>query len=130
MTAAVGGLALLLTLSGLFSVLSYIVEQRRKEIGVRMALGATAGNVMRLVVSQSLRPVALGLAAGGGLAALLATALMSTRAASQIGAVFNVLDPLTYIVSLLGIVTACVAAALIPALRATRIDPIGVLRQD
>lgn len=129
-TAAVGGLALLLTLSGLFSLLSYIVEQRRKEIGVRMAMGATAGNVMRLVVTQTLRPVALGLVTGAGLAALLASALLTTRAASQIETVFNVLDPFAYGASMLGIVTACVGAALTPALRATRIDPIAALRQD
>ena len=61
-----GGLALVLTLSGLFSVLSYLVEQRTKEIGVRMALGATAGDVTRLVLSQSIRPVGVGLLIGGG----------------------------------------------------------------
>ena len=58
MTVVLGGLALVLTLSGLFSVLSYLVEQRRKEIGVRMALGATTRNVAGLVLSQSLRPSA------------------------------------------------------------------------
>ena len=77
-TLVLGGLALALTVSGLFSVLSYLVEQRAKEIGVRMALGATTQNIAVLVLSQSVRPVGFGLLAGGGLAAGLAIVLMST----------------------------------------------------
>ena len=68
LTLVLGGLALLLTLSGLFSVLSYLVEQRTREIGVRMALGATRRST-RLVLSQSLRPVGIGLLLGGCLTA-------------------------------------------------------------
>jgi ABC-type antimicrobial peptide transport system permease subunit len=117
-------------LSGLFGVLSYLVEQRRQEIGVRMALGATAGKVAVLVVSQSLRPVGIGLAAGAGLAGSLAIALMSTPAAALIGQIVHVFDPVAYGASLLCIVTACVLAASIPALRAARIDPMKVLRTD
>jgi ABC-type lipoprotein release transport system permease subunit len=88
-----GGLALVLTVSGLFSVLSYLVEQQAKEIGVRIALGAATTNVVRLVLSQSLRPVAIGLAAGGRLAVAMTIILMSTPAASEIGGVVDVLDP-------------------------------------
>ena len=84
LTLVLGGLALVLTVSGLFSVLSYLVEQRRKEIGVRMALGATTRDVAGLVLSQSVRPVGFGLIAGSGLAAGLATVLMSTPVASEI----------------------------------------------
>ena len=72
LTVVLGGLALALTLSGLFSVLSYLVEQRTREIGVRMALGATTRDVTRLVLSQSIRPVGFGLFIGGGSAAGLA----------------------------------------------------------
>jgi predicted permease len=129
-TVVLAGLALALTLSGLFSVLSYLVEQRAQEIGVRMALGATGRDVAELVLSQSIRPVGIGLLIGGGLAAALAIALMSTRAASQIGGVVHVVDPLAYAASVLIIVTACVLAASIPALRAARIDPIATLRKD
>ena len=124
-----GGLALVLTVSGLFSVLSYVVEQRAKEIGVRMALGATTRNIAGLVLSQSLRPVGIGLAAGGGLAAV-AIVLMATPAASEIGDTVQVFDPVAYAASLLVIVTSCVLAVSIPALRAARIDPIATLRKD
>jgi hypothetical protein len=125
-----GGLALVLTLSGLFSVLSYIVEQRAKDIGVRMALGATTGNVAGLVLSQSLRPVGIGLVAGGGLAAALAIVLMATPAASEIGNLVHVFDPVAYAASLLVIVTSCALAAWVPAMRACRLDPVATLRQD
>jgi hypothetical protein len=129
-TVVLGGLALVLTLSGLFSVLSYVVEQRAKEIGVRIALGATTRNVVRVVLSQSLRPVGMGLVAGGGLAAALAIVLMSTPAASHIGAVVHVFDPVAYAASLLLVVTTCALAASVPALRAALIDPIATLRND
>jgi hypothetical protein len=125
-----GGLALALTVSGLFSVLSYLVEQRAKEIGVRMALGATTRAIAVLVVSQSVRPVGFGLLAGGGLAAAVAIVLMSTPAAAEIGNTVRAFDPLAYAASLLVIVTSCVAAVSIPALRAARVDPIETLRQD
>ena len=100
-----GGLALVLTLSGLFSVLSYIVEQRAKDIGVRMALGATTADVAGLVLSQSIRPVGIGLVAGGGLAAALAIVLMATPVASEIGNIVHVFDPVAYVASLLVIVS-------------------------
>ena len=130
LTIVLGGLALVLTVSGLFSVLSYLVEQQAKEIGVRMALGAATTNVVRLVLSQSLRPVGIGLAAGGGLAVAVAIVLMSTPAASEIGGVVDVLDPVAYIASALIIATACLLAVSVPALRAARIDPIASLRKD
>jgi predicted lysophospholipase L1 biosynthesis ABC-type transport system permease subunit len=130
LTLVLGGLALVLTLSGLFSVLSYLVEQRTKEIGVRMALGATARNVAALVLAQSVRPVGFGLLAGGGLAASLAIVLLATPVAAQIGSSVQVFDPVAYAASLGCIVMACVLAASIPALRAARIDPIATLRQD
>jgi len=130
LTVILGGLALALTLSGLFGVLSYLVEQRTKEIGVRMALGATAQDVTRLVLSQSIRPVVFGLVIGGGSAAGLAVLLLATPAAATIGEIVDVLDPVAYAVSLLIIVVACLVAASIPASRAARLDPANTLRQD
>ena len=130
LTLVLGALALLLTLSGLFSVLSYLVEQRTREIGVRMALGATRRSIGTLVLLQSARPVGIGLLLGASLAAALGAALLATPAAELIGSVVRVFDPVAYAASLLCIVTACACAALIPALRAGRIDPIATLRQD
>jgi predicted permease len=130
LTLVLGALALLLTLSGLFSVLSYLVEQRTRELGVRMALGATRRNIGALVLSQSARPVGIGLLLGGSLAAALGSALLATPAAEQIGSIVDLFDPVAYAASLLCIVTACACAALIPALRAGRIDPVAALRQD
>ena len=74
-----GGLALLLTVSGLFSVLSYLVEQRTREIGVRIALGASSQKVTQLMLAQTTRPVLFGLLAGAGLAASLATLVLVNR---------------------------------------------------
>ena len=125
-----GALALLLTLSGLFSVLSYLVEQRTREIGVRIALGATSRSIATLVLSQLAAPVGIGLLLGGSLTAALGAALLATPAAETIGSIVRLFDPIAYLASLLCIVTACAFAALIPALRAGRIDPIAALRQD
>ena len=100
-TVVLGGLALALTVSGLFSVLSYLVEQRAKEIGVRMALGATSGDIVALVLSQSVRPVGLRLLAGGGLSAGTAIVLRSIGGATAIGNTVRALDPLAYTASLL-----------------------------
>jgi hypothetical protein len=130
LTLVLGGLALALTLSGLFGVLSYLVEQRTGEIGVRMALGATDRDVTRLVLSQSIRPVGFGLLFGGGSAAAVAVLLLATPAAAGIGEIVRVLDPVAYAVSLLIIVAACLVAAAIPAARAARLDPALTLRQD
>jgi len=127
---ALGGLALVLTLSGLFSVLSYVVAQQTKEIGLRVALGATTKTVARLVIGQAFRSVAIGLAAGTGLAAAVATLLLSTPASSGIGAFVHVLDPVAYITGVLVIASACLLAASLPTLRAARIDPIAALRNE
>jgi predicted permease len=130
LTLGLGALALFLTLSGLFSVLSYVVEQRTQEIGVRTALGATRARIGALVLSQTARPVGIGLLLGSGLAAALGAALLATPAVGLIASTVRLFDPLAYAASLLLIVAACVCAGLIPALRAARVDPVGALRQD
>jgi predicted permease len=130
MAVILSTLALALTVSGLFSVLSYLVEQRRREIGVRMALGATPRDIVRVVVSQSMRPIAIGVVAGGGLAALTAIVLLSTPAAAMLGTLVHAFDPLAYAVSLGVIVATCLVAALVPARRAAHINPIATLRAE
>ena len=134
LTVLLGALALLLTLSGLFSVLSYLVEQRTREIGVRMAIGATSRSIGALVLLQSARPVGIGLLLGVCLAAALGIVLRSTLGAEAIAfgneSVVRLFDPVAYAASLLCIVTACACAALVPALRAGRINPVAALRQD
>jgi predicted permease len=125
-----GGLALVLTVSGLFSVLSYIVAQQTKEIGVRVALGARMTSVARLVASQVFRSVGIGLAAGTSLAAGVAALLMSTPAAAEIGRFVHVVDPVAYVTGILVIAGASLLAASLPTLRAARIDPIVALRDE
>ena len=128
LTLALGGLALALTGSGLFSVLSYLIEQRTKEIGVRMALGATALDVGGLVVLQTIRPVGIGLALGASLA--LATGMLLATNLESIGSVVRLLDPIAYAASLFVVVIACVLAAWIPTVQAARIDPMKSLRHE
>ena len=130
LTIALGGLALALTLSGLFSVLSYWVEQRRREIGVRMAVGAGSRDIAGLVVAQLVRPVGAGLVVGAGSAAGLAGVLLASPGTAPIAQVVRVFDPLAYVGSLSLIVAACLVAAFVPALRAARLHPTRALRQD
>ncbi|MGH9221569.1 MAG: FtsX-like permease family protein, partial [Vicinamibacterales bacterium] len=128
LTLVLGGLALALTGSGLFSVLSYLTEQRTKEIGVRMALGATARDVGRLVLLQTIRPVGIGLALGASLA--LATGILLATNLEPIGSVVRLLDPVAYAASLFVVVMACALAAWVPTMQAARIDPMKSLRHE
>ena len=130
LTLVLGALALVLTLSGLFSVLSYLVERRTREIGVRMAIGATSRSIAVLVLSQMVRPVGIGLVLGSGFTAALGALLLATPVAEEIGSSVRLFDPVAYATSLLCVVMACTGAALFPALRAGRIDPVGALRHD
>jgi hypothetical protein len=130
LTVVLGSLALLLTLSGLFSVLSYLVEQRTREIGVRMALGASKRSIGALVLWQSAKPVGIGVVVGAVLTIGLSAALLATPAAAAVDAAVQLFDPVAYGASLLLIVAACAGAALAPALRAGRVNPLAALRQD
>src|SRR5207249_855425 len=121
---AVGGLALLLTVSGIYGVLSYSVTQRTKEIGIRVALGATTGSVTGLVLKQSLRLAAIGIGLGVpmalGLFRLLASRIIFMR----------VFDLAVFTGGVLLVASAALAAGYIPSRRAARIDPIQTLRYD
>jgi ABC-type antimicrobial peptide transport system permease subunit len=111
-------------------LIQIINEQRTKEIGLRIALGASSPMVTQLMLSQTARPVIYGLLAGAGLAATLATAVLATPAGAMIGEIVHVADPVAYAASLTVIVAACLAAAWIPATRAARVDPMQTLRQE
>jgi len=127
-TLVLGGLALILTLSGVFSVMSYLVEQRTKEIGVRIALGATARDVARLVLGQTAGPVGIGLVVGAALA--LATGILLLTNLEPIGQIVRLLDPIAYVGGLLIIILACAFAAWVPTRHAARIDPMTSLRHE
>jgi len=121
---AFAALALLLASVGLYGVLSYAVVQRSRELGLRLALGATKGAVVRMVVARGLWLTASGLAAGAALA------WAGTRAMSTVLYGVTPSDPATYgaVAALLTLV-ACVASYL-PARRAARLDPSEVLRAE
>ena len=122
--SAVGGLALLLTLSGIYGVLSYAVSQRTKEIGIRIAMGATERGVTGLVLKQSMGLAAVGIPLGAllglGVSRIFASALV----------MINTFDALAYSGAVLLVLVTCAAAAYFPSRRAARIDPISTLRYD
>ena len=117
-----GLLALTLASVGLYGVMSYSVGQRTRELGLRMALGAGRGGVMRLVLNQSLTLVGAGVAIG------LVGAWAATRAIATL-LYGSTLDPVSFIGAPLGLIAVALLASLPPALRASRIDPIVALRE-
>jgi predicted permease len=123
LSTAVAVLALVLSVLGIFGVTSFVVGQRTQEVSVRMAIGASAGDVVRLLIRQNMWPVVVGLAAGLG-AALLGTRVLT-------GALLGIspYDPLAIIPAVLVLAVTALAAVTIPALRAARTDPASVLRQ-
>jgi putative ABC transport system permease protein len=117
-------LALTLALVGIFGVLTYSVEQRTREFGVRIALGATAGNVLALVLGSAARVIAFGAVVG------IASAAALGQTISMFLSGVRPLDPVTFAsVALLLAVTAAVAAAA-PAWRAVRVDPVEAFRSE
>jgi putative ABC transport system permease protein len=118
------GTALALTAIGIFGVVSYGVQQRVHEIGVRVALGASSGEVLRLIVGRSLRFVAVGALIG------LLGALGLTRFMSGILYDVKATDPLTFSLSVATLLGVAFVASYLPARRATRIDPVRALRLE
>jgi putative ABC transport system permease protein len=117
-------LALVLALVGIYGVLSYAVAQATQEIGIRMALGAHRGDVLRLVAAHAGMLVGIGFAIG--LAAALAIGQVLAASLYQVRAE----DPLTYVCVGLVLVLTAMVACLIPALRATRVNPLVALREE
>jgi putative ABC transport system permease protein len=122
--AAFAGLALLLASIGIYGVMSYSVSQYTHEIGIRMALGASAANVLRLIVRQGMYLVLIGLAIGA------AGALALTRVMSSLLFDVKPADPLTFLSVSMLLAAVAFAASYLPARRATRVDPMIALRYE
>jgi putative ABC transport system permease protein len=116
--------ALLLAALGLFGLVAYTVTQRTREIGVRMALGATHSAVVRLMVRQGARPVVAGLGIG------LAGALLTTRLVSALLFGVSATDPRAFAAGASALLLVAVAACYLPARRSARVDPIVALRTE
>jgi len=119
-----GIVALALASAGLYAVMSFAVSRRRTEVGVRMAMGADGGSIIRLILLQGSRPLAIGLLVGGVLAYFLGQAL-----SSQLYGV-SATDPATFGGIPLLLILVSLTALLMPAGRASRIDPVVALRDE
>lgn len=123
-TTALGVLALILGAIGLYGVMSYLVRQRTREIGIRMALGAHSGAVVRLIAGQGLHWTAIGLALGLGAAFGVARLIA--------GFLYGIspTDPMAFGVITLLLTATAFVACYVPARRASRIDPLVALRDE
>jgi putative ABC transport system permease protein len=121
---AFAGIALALALAGIYGTVSYAVAQRSSEIGIRVALGATKQEILRLVLVEALKPVAAGLAVG------VVGALAFTRALERLVYGVSTTDVATFVSLPLVLGAVAFLASLLPAMRATKVDPLDALRMD
>jgi putative ABC transport system permease protein len=119
-----GGLALLLTAIGLYGVMAYVVTQRTHEIGIRMALGAQQGSILRLVIRDAATVLAAGIAAG------LLGSIWITRLVRQLLFGLTPNDPSTLALAVAALVAVALVATYVPARRAMRVDPMIALRYE
>ena len=120
--AFLAGVALLLTVTGIYGVMSYVVSQRSKEIGIRVALGAGSAAILWMMLRQSGKLAMIGAGVGVGLALMVAPVF-----ANQIGAI-QPYEGGPYLVTIGVVFGAALAAAYAPSRRALRIDPLATLR--
>jgi hypothetical protein len=119
-----GGIALALSISGMYGVMSYLVTQRRREIGVRIALGATPGRVVKMILRQSGRISGVGVVLG------LVLSIVSARLLTHIFFMIKMTDVLAWIGAVAIVTTAAVISAFIPARQASLVDPAETLRAE
>jgi ABC-type antimicrobial peptide transport system permease subunit len=124
LTSTMGVLGLILAVVGIYSVVSYAAAQRTQEIGIRVAMGASPRDILRMVLRQGLGVVGIGLVLG------LFIALAGTRLMSGLLVGIKSTDPLTFTVVVLMLTAIALFACWIPAHRATRIDPLVALRHE
>ena len=122
--ACFAGLALILAAVGIYSVLSYTVRRRIREIGIRMALGASNQDVVQMVLTDGLKPILVGVILG------LGAALALSRVVSSLIYGVRATDPLTFAAVALLLLLVGILATIIPAFRATRIEPVRILREE
>ena len=122
--AVFAGIALVLAVAGIYGTVSYAVAQRTQELGIRIALGASSEEVLRMVLWDGLKPVALGLVVG------LAVELMLRTSLDRMVYGVSTADPLTFVALPLLLAVVAVIASFIPARRASRVDPMTALRVD
>jgi putative ABC transport system permease protein len=122
--ACFAGLALVLAAVGIYSVLSYTVRRRVREIGIRMALGASNQDVIRMILADGLKPILFGVMLG------LGAALALGRVVSSLIYGVRATDPLTFAAVALLLLIVGIFATIIPAYRATRIEPVRILREE
>lgn len=118
------GIALVISMVGIYGVISYAVSQRTHEIGIRMALGAQAKDVLRMVVWRGMRLTFVGVAIG------LASALALTRIMRNLLFEVSPADPATFTLITLSLIAVAFIASYIPARRATKVDPLIALRSE
>jgi predicted permease len=119
-----GAVALILAVIGVYGVMAYSVSQRTQELGIRRALGAEGGDIVRLVLRQGTMLALLGAVIG------VALALAATRGLSTFLYGVSAFDPVVFSTVTLALVGAAIVASLVPARRATRVDPLVALRSD
>ena len=124
LSGAFGALAAILTMVGLYGVISYITTMRRNEIGIRMALGANRGNVLGLISRQTLQMLGIGVVLG------VLLSLAATRGASSLLFGLHPNDPLSIVYAAALLVAVALLAGFIPARRASRINPSNALRYE